>query len=408
MRNLFAKDGILSLAVVAGALGYFVDAFDIVLVGAVRVPSLKELGVSDDQLMSLGMMLVNTQLVGMLLGGLMWGVLADRFGRTYAMFGSILLYSVASILNAFVVSYDQYLVLRLLGGIGLAGELGPAATLIAEAMPKAKRAYGSSILAALGCLGVTAAAVASSYLDWRTCYIVGGVMGLALLGLRFKMMESGMFSRMASAQARQGDIRLLFTRERLPLYLSCLLLGLPYLFFFWMFGAFSHEVGKSLGFSEPVVVAVAMGIVGVSTAVGDIAAGFLTQYLQSRKKAFYIMFGGMTAGMLGILVLPPGLPAEVMYVVLAAVAFFGGNWALFIMTVTEQFGTNVRGTVATTAANLVRIPHIAATTGLLALVPSIGLVSATLLVSGVVMALGFMAVYRLKETFGKDLDYFEK
>lgn len=407
-KDLFGKEGILSLAVIVGGLGYFVDVFDIVLVGAVRTASLQDLGVAPDALMSTGITVINTQLVGMLLGCLLWGMLADRKGRTYAMFGSITLYSLASLLNAFVTSVDQYLLLRFIGGLGLAGELGPAASLIVEALPKHKRGYGSMILTALGCVGILAAAAAAAWLDWRTCFIIGGVLGLVLLVLRIKMLESGMFTRMLLKSIPKGDIRLLLNRRHLRRYLACLTLGLPYLYIFWVFAVFAPEIGRALGFVGAINSSWAIAVLGMGTVVGDFAGGFTSQYLANRKQVLAVMFAGMFASAGLLLCMPVGLPAWVMYAFLAVIGMFGGNWALVVVTVAEQFGTNIRATVATTSTNLVRIPLVAATTMVGWLTVSHGLIIAVAVVTIAVMLVGFWALTGLHETFGKNLDYAEE
>ena len=123
-----------NLAVWVAALGYFVDIYDLLLFSIIRVPSLESLGV--ENLFESGLLIINMQMFGLLLGGILWGVLGDRLGRTRVLFLSILLYSAANIVNGFVVNAEQYTWIRFVAGIGLAGELGAGITLVSELLSK--------------------------------------------------------------------------------------------------------------------------------------------------------------------------------------------------------------------------------------------------------------------------------
>src|SRR6188508_298415 len=91
LRQLF------SLPVIVAALGYFVDIYDLLLFSIVRRPSLISLGVPEDQLFDKGEFLLQVQMTGLLVGGLIWGIMGDKRGRLSVLFGSILLYSLANI-----------------------------------------------------------------------------------------------------------------------------------------------------------------------------------------------------------------------------------------------------------------------------------------------------------------------
>ena len=187
---------IFSLTVLVAALGYFVDMFDLLLFPIVRQPSLTDLGIPPgDAQVSATFLLLNAQMVGMLLGGIFWGVLGDKKGRLSTLFGSIALYSVANIANAFVDGIPAYAAWRFLAGLGLAGELGAAVTLVSEILPKNLRAYGTAIVAGVGIFGTVTASLVGKYLPWRAAYLVGGGLGLLLLVTRFSLRESGMFRR---------------------------------------------------------------------------------------------------------------------------------------------------------------------------------------------------------------------
>ena len=86
------KAKIVTPLVIVAALGYFVDIFDLLLFSILRVPSLTSLGYNKQQVTDLGLQLLNWQMAGMLIGGLLWGVMGDKKGRIAVLFGSILLY----------------------------------------------------------------------------------------------------------------------------------------------------------------------------------------------------------------------------------------------------------------------------------------------------------------------------
>src|SRR3954462_863578 len=150
----------LRLAVVVAALGYFVDIYDLGMFNVVRRASLTDLGVTDESaFIKEGLFLLNMQMGGMIVGGILWGILADKRGRLSVLFGSILLYSLANIANGFVHILPAYAVLRLIAGLGLAGELGAGITLVSESMHKDARGYGTMVVAGVGIMGAVVAAL---------------------------------------------------------------------------------------------------------------------------------------------------------------------------------------------------------------------------------------------------------
>jgi putative MFS transporter len=278
-----------SVPVIVAALGYFVDIYDLLLFSIVRVPSLKALHVPSALLLEKGIELINVQMAGMLLGGILWGIIGDKKGRLTVLFGSILLYSIANIANGFVTTVDQYALLRFIAGIGLAGELGAGITLVAEILPKEIRGYGTSIVASVGVLGAVLAYLVADTFDWKAAYMIGGVLGLALLVLRFNVFESGMFSHVKEKRVSRGNFLSLFTsRIKLVKYLRCIMIGLPIWFVIGILLTFSPEFGKVLGIPVPVQAgkAVMFGYIGLS--LGDLSSGLLSQYFKSRKKVVFI------------------------------------------------------------------------------------------------------------------------
>src|SRR5437868_11317508 len=91
-----------NIIVIVASLGYFVDIYDLILFQVIKNPSLESMGLTGQQLTDAGLTLMNWQMIGMLTGGILWGILGDRKGRISVLFGSIIMYSLANVLNAFV------------------------------------------------------------------------------------------------------------------------------------------------------------------------------------------------------------------------------------------------------------------------------------------------------------------
>ncbi|HEY8280585.1 MAG TPA: MFS transporter [Bdellovibrionota bacterium] len=393
-----------NLTVLVAALGYFVDMFDLTIFGVVRVASLKALGITDAaELTSHGVWLLNLQAGGMLLGGLLWGILGDKRGRLSVLFGSILLYSLANIANAFATSIEAYGMLRFLAGVGLAGELGAAVTLVSEVLSKEDRGYGTTIIAALGLLGAVAASFIGQMLDWKTAYLVGGGMGLLLLLARFQMADSAMFKKTAH-NAPRGDLRVLFTGARGSRFLFCVLLGVPIYFTTGILFTFSPELTKELGISGVTAGnALLFGSVGLT--LGDLASGLLSQKLKSRRKAVIAFLALALTGCLAYFTARGASPAY-FYGICSVLGFACGFWAVLVTMAAEQFGTNIRATVATSVPNFVRSAVILLTTAFVSL-KHLGALNSAMVVGSAVFALALLAWKLLPETYGRDLDFNE-
>ena len=396
------------LAVLVAALGYFVDIYDLILFSVVRVESLKSLGVTGDAIMSTGVELLNMQLIGMLVGGIIWGILGDKLGRLSVLFGSIILYSVANVANGMVQTVGQYAVLRFLAGVGLAGELGAGVTLVSELMPAKTRGYGTTIIASVGLCGGIIAGFMGSVFPWRTSYYVGGAMGFTLLFLRLGVVESGMFDRLkGKSDVRRGDFRQLFaTGERACRYCAVILIGVPIWYAFGVLVTLAPEIGKALGLASAPSSGVAVRWAYFGIAAGDVASGLLSQLWRSRRKVV-ALFIGLTAVFVGVYFLFGGASLEIFYVACALVGFGTGYWAVFVTSASEQFGTNVRATVTTTVPNFVRGSAVLCTGGFVMLKDSLGVVGAAVAVGIAAFTLAGAAVAVLKETYGKDLDFLE-
>lgn len=397
-----------NMTVIVAALGYFVDLFDIALYAAVRVESLSALGyTSEDEIFSHGIAIYNWGMVGMIIGGFLWGVLADKFGRLKVLFGSILLYSLGTLANAFVWDVNSYIICRFITSIGLAGELGAAITLVAESLPPRLRGIGTSIVAAVGLSGSAFAVLVGGLFRWQTSYIIGGVMGLLLLAGRFKMMESIMFQTQARTLdgVSRGNLKMLFASSRLPRYLRCVLIGTPIYFITGVLFTFSPELSSTLGLSGVNAgPAVLLGTIGLS--VGDLWAGVLSQMLSSRKKAIAVSLGLSFASMVVYLTVH-GIHPYVVYLLCFTLGVSAGFWAVLVTVAAEQFGTNLRATVATTVPNLVRGSAVIATIAFSILKNYVSLSQAALIVGLTCVGISFLALVMMEETFGKDLNFLE-
>ncbi len=398
---------IIRASILIAALGYFVDIYDLILFSIVRVKSLHAIGVPDAGLLSQGVLLLNMQMGGMLLGGILWGVLGDKHGRLSVLLGSIFLYSIANIANAFVQSVPAYAVLRLIAGIGLAGELGAGITLVSEPMPKESRGYGTMIVATVGILGAIAAALVGDAFDWRTAYVIGGVMGFGLLLLRIKAGDSGMFTKVKRENIRRGTFALIFrSPESIFKYLRCILIGLPLWFVIGILITFSPEFGKALGMTRVPSAGQAVMFSYIGLALGGFVSGSLSQVLRSRKKVVAV-FMGLNAVFMLIYLFNPAPELVTFYVVCLALGFASGYWAVFVTIAAEQFGTNIRSTVATTVPNFVRGSVVPLTLCFQALKAQYGIIQGAFLVAAFCVAVAFLALRGLAETHGKDLNYVE-
>lgn len=394
--------------VLVAALGYFVDIYDLLLFGIVRVPSLRALGVPEDQMLTVGLRLLNFQMAGMLVGGILWGVLGDLRGRKSVLFGSILMYSLANLANAWVPNPEVYAWLRFIAGVGLAGELGAAITLVSEIMTKEMRGYGTSIVAGVGILGAVLASVIGDAFDWRVAYIVGGCMGLALLALRAVSIESGMFASMKEKKkVSRGRFHQLFANPQIfSRYLCCILIGVPVWFVIGILITFAPEMAKELGVQGAITGSKSIMWAYIGLSLGDISSGVFSQYLRSRKKAV-LVFLLLTLALILVYVNQSGWSETAFYALCSGLGFAVGYWAVFVTIGAEQFGTNIRATVATTVPNFVRGSVVPITLTFTALRADLGIVNAALAVGLGCVALAFLALYFLRETYGKDLDYFE-
>jgi MFS family permease len=397
---------ILNAVVITAALGTFVDVLDLTLFQSVRVASLSDLGVGPSDLFRTGIMLLNIQLVGLLIGGVLWGVIADRKGRRTVLFASILTYSLTTLACAWVNSVPLYALLRLVGGIGLAGEMGAGVTLITEIMPRESRGYGTTVCAAAGVSGAIAGGILATNLSWRTAYIIGGLMGLALFAMRAATAESKMFKRSRSAATSHGGLALFRKWATAKRFLLSLALGLPIFFVLLILAPFAPEIGAALPPGHAVTAALGTGAVALGLTFGDVVSGLMSQWLKSRKRPIAINLGLLSVLLLVFFFVP--LPTDKSFaLVILALGFAAGYFVLFLTNAAEQFGTNLRGTAAVSAPNIMRGMVIPMTIVMKLLSPSIGLRMALVSIAGVSIVIALFALRALPETFGRDLDFDE-
>ena len=402
------SNSLFQLAVIVSALGFFVDVYDLLLFGIIRKPSLTAMGLSPEQVLTEGEFIISIQMTGLLLGGILWGVIGDKKGRLSVLFGSILLYSVANILNGMVTNMNQYILLRFVAGIGLAGELGAGITLVSELLPKEKRGVAAAMIASFGILGAVTAFYMNRFFDWRTCYYIGGGMGLLLLALRVSVRESGLYKQLTQTTVQRGNFFLFFTKkERFIRYMRCILIGLPAWYIIGVLVTFSDQFGKEFGIPD-IDPGKAIMYQYMAIAFGDLTVGLLSQRLKSRKKALFIFYG-VTILFCIAYFLQSGGSAERFYLICAGLGYGTGFTVVYITMSAEQFGTNLRATAAITIPNMVRgaLPLIILlfkyTRNLFGSYVTGGWVTGIIL-----MVIAIIAALKMEETFGKDLDFVEE
>lgn len=404
--------GVLSIPVIVAALGYFVDIYDLLLFTVVKKPSLISIGVKEAEIFAASTKVINWQMIGLLIGGITWGIMGDKKGRLSVLFGSILIYSVANFITGFVHTVDQYAHARFVAGIGLAGELGAGITLVSELLPKDKRGIGTSLVAGIGLCGAVFAyfVFAETNQNWRLCYKIGGGLGICLLALRVKVSESGMFHQVREQKVSRGNILMFFTSAtRFRKYMLAILIGLPTWFVIGILINQSDSFAKGLYGQNKIDSGRAIMYAYIAIAVGDIITGFISQYFRSRKKALYLYYAMCVVT--GILFFSPFNNDDTrMYILCAALGFSTGFWAIFVTMGAEQFGTNLRATAATTIPNMVR--------GSLPLLNLLfkdlfqdkmhwSLTQSAVITGVIVMVVSLLAAYFTEETYGKELMYVE-
>jgi MFS family permease len=378
------------------------------------VPSLKSLGLTADSVASEGLHIINIQMLGLLLGGIIWGILGDKKGRLKVLYASIILYSLGNIANGFVQTVGQYAAVRFMTGLGLAGELGAGITLVSELLPKNKRGIGTSLVAGIGLTGAVFAFFIKQHFvqadnsGWRICYFIGGGLGFLLLLLRVGVLESGMFKSIEQKNVKKGDFLALFTSwRRLRKYLLAILIGLPTWYVIGILITFSDKFAEKMHIRGAVDPGKAVMFAYAAISVGDVAVGFISQAFRSRKKAVFLFYVITALSIFWFFNLE-GQPVGTFYLVTALMGFGTGFWAIFVTMAAEQFGTNIRATVATTVPNMVRGSLNLVSALFTYLIISQGYLKSGWLTGMVVLAIAIVSLIFTEETYGKDLNYVEE
>jgi MFS transporter, putative metabolite:H+ symporter len=419
VKDEISSTKLFSPIVIVAALGYFVDIYDLVLFSVVRVPSLKSLGLTGKELTDTGIHLLNMQMIGMLIGGILWGILGDKKGRIWILFGSILLYSLANVANGFVTSTDSYAWWRLIAGIGLAGELGAGITLVSESLPKEKRGLGTMVVATVGLSGALVAGFTAKWFDWRTSYFLGGGLGMALLVLRIGVNESGMFKKaLADDGISKGNFLMLFSNSEIFMrYLRCIFVGISTWFVVGILVTLSPEFALNLGITEEITGGTAIMYCYAGLVLGDLSGGLLSQVWRSRKKVLIlflssgavISLGYLALGIFGASLHFPWVNSSFIYFICFLLGLTNGYWVIFVTTASEQFGTNLRATVTTSVPNIVRGALVPLNWMFLGLQTNgkLGIFPSAFLVGLVVYALTAWSLWKMKDSFHNDLDFHE-
>ncbi len=405
--NTTKQYGILSLPVIVAALGYFVDIYDLLLFSIIRVPSLQSLGLNETQIADDGLKIINIQMIGLLIGGILWGILGDKLGRMKVLFASIILYSLGNIANGFVETVNQYAAVRFISGIGLAGELGASITLVTEILSKEKRGLGTSVVAGIGLTGAVFAFIMKENFDWRTCYFIGGGMGFMLLFLRASVLESSMFNVVKKSGVIRGNFMMLFNnKKRFSKYIKAILIGLPTWYVIGILITFSDKFGKEMNIIGKIDPGKSIMFAYVAISIGDLAVGFISNWIKSRKKAMWFFYSITILAIILFFNLQ-NQTNQTLYWVCALLGFGTGFWALFVTMSAEQFGTNIRATATTTTPNMVRGSLVFVSLIFTSMHNSFGYLHSGWITGIIIMLIAITALYFTEETFGKDLNYVE-
>jgi len=409
MKAMMNQDRKVLLVILVAALGYFVDIYDLVLFSIIRIQSLKSLGIEGQALEANGVFILNMQMAGMLLGGIFWGILGDKKGRLSVLFGSILMYSLANIANAYVTDVTSYGIIRFIAGVGLAGELGAGITLVSEMMSKETRGHGTMIVVTIGAAGAIFAGLLSKLVTWQTAYLIGGGLGIALLLLRIGVTESGMFTTIKEKSVSRGDFMMLFTeKKRFFTFLHSILIGVPIWFSVGILITFSPEIGKELGIQGEIVTSTAVMAAYAGLTLGDFISGLLSQLFRTRKKVVlvFILFTLLTV----TIMLYSGITdLSIFYYFCFQIGLASGYWAVFVTMASENFGTNIRATVTTSVPNFVRGSVVPITLGYSYLqnYAHMTKVNSAMTIGVICIGIALFSLSKLHETWGRDLDYEE-
>ncbi|MDR3424797.1 MAG: MFS transporter [Alphaproteobacteria bacterium] len=399
---------ILNKTLVVVGFGYFIDAFDLFLYNALRVPSLRELGLEGEKLTQVGLWILNTQVIGMLVGGLLWGMLGDKIGRKKALVGSVLVYSLGSLGCAFVQNVAFYATVRFLTGIGLAGEMGLGAILITETLLDKKRDWGLAAYSLFAYAGIISANLLAGFLPWRACYAVGGIVGLLLLLARMMLFESGLYEKLAATKVKRGSLILFLKNPNLlKRYLCCILFAMPYYYTVNLLMTLAPEFGMAVGAAQPIRANIALMVYSITAMIGTVLAIIVGKLL--RRRIFTIFLFMATNLALAMYYLTQRNPTATEFYFLCGIMGLANYFVLLLFAAVEQFGTNMRATAGTSALSTGRATLVVTTTVFLAFRSAgLDIIPAAFWVAAIVFAVGFVCLAGLRETYGRSIDFIEE
>jgi MFS family permease len=391
-------------SLVAGGLGWMLDAMDVMLYSMVLAHLMLDLGMDKG---SAGL-LNSLTLLASAIGGLLFGFLADRVGRTRALMLSILVYSLASGACAFSTTIRELAIFRFILGLGMGGEWTTGAALIAETWPAEHRGKALGLMQSTWAIGeMIAAAVVALVLPsfgWRAVFLVGVLPALFVLWIRRDVPESPLWLRQQQQESR-GSLRLLWRKDLRRNGLLATAMNAFAMFGYW--GLFTWipaylalpvaEGGRGLDLMKTTLWLV---IMGVGKWLGYALFGFFADAVGRRRSyVTYLLIAAALVPLFGMAETPFWL-----LVLGPFVAFFGtGFFSGFSAIAAELFPTEIRATAMGLSYNLGRGLSAAAPAIVGLLATRFGLGSAFLLQAAAFFVAALLAL-TLPETKGKRLD----
>ena len=358
-------------ALIAASLGWLLDAFDVMLYALILTAVVKDLGLS----LATGGQLASLTLAASALGGLVFGVVADKLGRTRALSLSILLYSVFTFACGLAQNVWQLAIFRFLLGLGMGGEWASGATLVSETWPEKHRGKALGLMQSCWAIGYGAAAVVVALIlptyGWRAVFFVGILPALFTLWIRRNLEEPEMWLRSRDLSVRIPDpgSRIPGPGSRIPdsgvsmrIVVVLTLMNASTMFAWW---------GLNLWVPSYLSLPVAQGGIGLSTTTmsmfivamqvgmwfGYVTFGFISD--RFGRKPTYVTYLVLAAA----LVWAYGSTREPIYLLVLGpfVAFFGtGYFSGFGAVASELFPTAIRATALGVTYNSGRLLSAAA------------------------------------------------
>ncbi len=401
--------------VIAVSLGYAVDLYNLLLFGSIRKVSLAELGITGEEASKYALGLMNWTVAGMAIGGFVWGALSDRYGRAKILYLSIFTFIVANLANAFVTDIVGYKLCRVLAGFALAGELGTGMVLVAEKLPAHRRTLGGAIVTACGMLGAVVAGILSykfagkqvlGYSGWRFLFVLGTFFGLLVFIFRRRVLDANLFLNQQKIHFVKNLGYLFKDGKRVKKFFGSFLIGAPVFFIIGVFVTLSPEFAKQQG-RDGIEASLATVACYISISVSDFLGTLLSNFLRSRKKIL-LAFLFIQAAAIAIYLYVPVPTNFLFYCKIALLGVSIGLWGTIVLFATENWGTNLRGTVTTAVPNLIRALLLPVSVILFEpLRKEYSMVFSAVVVSVILLAVAFYFLSRFKDTFENDLNFTE-